>query len=1058
MSNQIVRALEHAAQKLGKTLAEDAGKALKGFYRKAGDNMRKVAKNVREVEEKHAKDLKKIMEGHDSRTSRPGRGSGGRGGAGSGRRRMREGVQDPRKTGVRLNSRTTCSDPVDVSSGEVVLGEVDVSLPATLPLVLHRTHVSSYRAGQWFGPSWASTLDQRLELDEDGVVFASEDGMLLSYPRPEPGVPVLPVEGPRWPLLWDAERGRIDITDPVLGQQWAFAALPGETLDFVGATELPLQEIGDRNGNLIEVLYGAGGAPTEVRHSAGYRIGVRTRGNRITGFDLLGPDTPEPASGPAADADSGPVPAAAALAPGAERALRLVEFGFDGNGNLARVVNSSGLAQEFTYDEHHRITTWCDRNQHRYRYLYDRSGRCVQTRGDGGFLDAVFSYDTDRRTTKVTNALGHTTTYLVNELGQTVAETDPLGARSTFVWDRYDRLLSATDPLGRTTELAYDADGNLTHIRRPDGSTQSAAYNDHHQVVASVLPDGTRWAFDYDERGNLLAQTDPTGTTLHYRRDANGHLTAITDAHGSTTAITTDRAGLPIAITDPGGATSCCVRDGFGRPVEITEGPGRATRTTWTVEGRLASRTHPDGTTEHWTYDPEGNLLEHRDTAGRATRYEYTCFDLVRARTDVNGARYEFTYDAELHLTRVTAPDGLTWTYEFDAAGRPVRERDFSGRTLTYTHDAAGQLVARTNGAGQRIDYRHDLLGRPVEQRTDDAVTRFAYDPMGRLLEAANPTTTVRLRYDPAGRLLSESVAGRTTHFGYDLLGRRTTRRTPTGVETAWTYDPLGQPLTMTTAGRTLRLGYDTTGRETHRDLGALRIGHARDINDRVVAQDLTLWNGPAGAPGTRPVRNLVHRSYRLRDDSTPVAITDSHQGELAIAADPAGRPTALTGWGGPESYAYDQAGRALDAHWPSTPSSAATDTAGERHYSGGLLRRAGRASYAYDNQGRVVRQSRRLLSGGEKTWHYTWDAEDRLTHLTTPDGTCWRYLYDPLGRRTAKQRLAPDLTTVVEETLFTWDGPVLVEQTRTTADHEHARTTTWEWDPDTFRPLTVMM
>ncbi|MFK0193867.1 hypothetical protein [Kitasatospora sp. NPDC090308] len=36
MSNQIVRALEHGAQKLGRTLAEDAGKALESFSREAG--------------------------------------------------------------------------------------------------------------------------------------------------------------------------------------------------------------------------------------------------------------------------------------------------------------------------------------------------------------------------------------------------------------------------------------------------------------------------------------------------------------------------------------------------------------------------------------------------------------------------------------------------------------------------------------------------------------------------------------------------------------------------------------------------------------------------------------------------------------------------------------------------------------------------------------------------------------------------------------------------------------------------------------------------------------
>lgn len=63
MSNQIVKALEHAAQKLGMTLAEDAGKAVKDFYRKTGDNLKKVAHNTRGADAKHAADLRKLLDG-----------------------------------------------------------------------------------------------------------------------------------------------------------------------------------------------------------------------------------------------------------------------------------------------------------------------------------------------------------------------------------------------------------------------------------------------------------------------------------------------------------------------------------------------------------------------------------------------------------------------------------------------------------------------------------------------------------------------------------------------------------------------------------------------------------------------------------------------------------------------------------------------------------------------------------------------------------------------------------------------------------------------------------
>ncbi|MDI3419941.1 RHS repeat-associated core domain-containing protein [Streptomyces sp. B-S-A12] len=72
---------------------------------------------------------------------------------------------------------------------------------------------------------------------------------------------------------------------------------------------------------------------------------------------------------------------------------------------------------------------------------------------------------------------------------------------------------------------------------------------------------------------------------------------------------------------------------------------------------------------------------------------------------------------------------------------------------------------------------------------------------------------------------------------------------------------------------------------------------------------------------------------------------------------------------------------------------------------------------------------------------------------MVTPDGVRWRYLYDPLGRRIAKQRLASDGSgAVVEEVAFTWDGTVLCEQTSRSAEAPNALTLTW--DHDDLRPL----
>jgi RHS repeat-associated protein len=113
-------------------------------------------------------------------------------------------------------------------------------------------------------------------------------------------------------------------------------------------------------------------------------------------------------------------------------------------------------------------------------------------------------------------------------------------------------------------------------------------------------------------------------------------------------------------------------------------------------------------------------------------------------------------------------------------------------------------------------------------------------------------------------------------------------------------------------------------------------------------------------------------------------------------------------------------------------------------------VRRAGRVHYDYDAQGRVTRMTRRTLSGQTRTWSYAWDADDRLTGITTPDGATWQYTYDPLGRRTAKQRLSPD-GAVTQWTGFVWDGSRLAEQTRMLSDGR-TETITWDWEPGSDR------
>jgi RHS repeat-associated protein len=942
---------------------------------------------------------------------------------------------------------TLAGDPVDVATGDVVLAQTDVMLPGVLPLPVERTHRSSFRTGRWLGSGWMSTFDQRLSVRGDTVIAAFADGRVLAWPRPpaagSPGAdspdgqPVLPVVGPAWPLRQQPD-GSWTVTDPQRGLTWRYERHPGSWWYPAGGGhgELPLASVTDRAGHQVSYDYDDDGAPRGITHSGGYRLLVTTAGGRVAGLAL--------------DSPGGGIP--------------LVGYEYDPDGNLAGVVNSSGVPLRFSYDQGGRLAGWLDRNGYSYAYSYDGHGRCTGGEGPGGVMSGTFSYVPGATTW--TDAAGAATVYQVDGSGRVAAVIDPLGGVTRREHDERGRVTAHADPLGRLTGYAYDGGGNLIEVARPDGSRALAGYDERGLPVRVTGPDGAVWEQEYDERGNRTRSVAPDGTVTAFGYDERGYLAAITAADGSVTRVTCGGAGLPVAVTPPGGGTTRYERDFLGRTVRVTAPDGAVTALAWTAEGRLAERVFPDNGVERREYDGEGNLTRHTSPAGAVTRYRHGPFGTLTALSRPDGSTSEFAYDHALRLSQVRHGN-LTWRYKRDAAGRLAAETDYNGALTRYGYDAAGQLTSRVNACGQQLAFGYDLAGNLAWEDADGAVTELGYDQAGRLSYARNDDAEVTLERDLLGRVTAEACNGRVTRWEYDAAGRVTRRVTPSGAESAWEWGGSGLPAAVTAGGRELRFGYDQAGREVRRDLpGGIALTQEWDARGRLSAQLLAGTTGlaPGPLPGTgqpegpaHPEALLQRRAYAYDPDGYVTGTSDLLAGDHAVSLDAGGRVTAVTGQGWAEHYAYDPAGNLAAATWPVPPPGPAAEwleagLQGRRQASGTLVTRAGNLRYSHDAAGRVTWRQRARISRKPETWHYQWDARGRLSTVTTPDGTTWRYGYDPFGRRVAKQHLARD-GQPLEHVAFAWDGPVLAEQVTTTPATQEV--TTWEHQPGTFTPLT---
>jgi RHS repeat-associated protein len=620
-----------------------------------------------------------------------------------------------------------------------------------------------------------------------------------------------------------------------------------------------------------------------------------------------------------------------------------VDFGYDARNRLvSRTVytnNTHTLVTTKTWDASDRVSSETDPYGRKILFVYDEVGRTKRTVRElvpGGLPSGA-----DPAT--VARVLSGNPPYLIEETeynpdNQVAATIDARGYRTIQSYDRQARRISVSEAVGtteaRTTRFEYDSAGNLLKEIRPRASSEGGTFQTLHAYTARNL---------------LASTTEGAGTAV-----------------AATTTYTYTLAGLIKTVTDPRGGVTTSTYDSVGRLVTLQDAAGKSTI---------------------YTYDSGGNRLTVKNALQAITTYTYDARNRMLSETNALNESSTFQYDDNMG-----DGIGLSDSYSYPALG--------------LGPNATGKGVLRQNPAGERTLSVYDGVGRLVAMRNAAAGMTFtSYDTVtGGLVETAvtNPLgATRRTRVDGADRTrISIDETNHQSIQTYDPTGNVTSQRDANGVGQDCTIDGLGRRLSCTdTQGDVKRWEYDAEGNEIAAiDERQIRSTCSYDARNRkssctngVNATTSWTYDGNSNLLSMTDAEGRVTSyAYDARNLRTEITYPDSSgpTDKVTMGYDDVGRLTTQTDQGGNvRTFTYDAADRLLTKVFPNRgPDTFTYDpngriaTAHSQAY-GTLVERT------YDGAGRLQKEGLRY-GDFDFAVTYAYDANNRVTALTYPDGT----------------------------------------------------------------------
>jgi RHS repeat-associated protein len=677
--------------------------------------------------------------------------------------------------------------------GQDLATDTDAAVSAPgFDLTLVRTYAPSidtrYRIGG-FGRGWTFNWEIAATTDAAGNV-AIKDGAQFRYFIKQPDGTYAGVPGEPATLTLTNGAFRLRETN-------------GTVTQF--RTDGRFDYIQDRNGNRVTASYDASGRLLSLAHSAGPTLtlayntqssissvtdstgrtetyGYDASGQHLTTYtDRFGTTTYSYVTGQGAASEN-------ALAQIAYPDNTHVFFAYDTQGRLIEQKHDNDQERvTFAYDSAAGVTVTPAAGG-QITVLYNDVGEAALVRDALG-RTVQYQYDTNFHLSRLVTPSGLTYTYVADNFGGFLSETNPLGQTVRFTYDgTFHNLTSLTDASGNATSYGYDAAGNLRTITYPNANKEQFSYDPLGDLTETINRRGDAVNYTYDSRGRLARETFADGTHVDFAYDAHDNLNTATDSSGTTT-FTYNASDFLTRIDYPNGRFLAFTVNVVGQRTQSVDQDGFTVNYVYDAIGRLSElRDGGNALIVHYTYDAEGRLVRKDNGNSTFTTYAYDADN--RLTSLVNSApggtvnsRFDYAYDADSNLISETTTGGTT-TYGYDALGQLTSLTLPGGRTITYAYDTNGNRVRATDSGATTVNSVDNL-----NEITAVGTTSYAYDADGNLIRQDSGTGVTTYTWNDLNQLTSVTRSNGTFQYEYDAFGdRRATVQN--GVRTDYLIDP----------------------------------------------------------------------------------------------------------------------------------------------------------------------------------------------------------------------------------------------------------------------------